>query len=209
MLLKIQTNDSVDAYFLDGMQKAMAVAFEAAVINGDGSNKPTGILGTSGIQSVAIGANGGAPSLAKVLELIQSVQSADADINLCKFLTNPKVVAKLKQTPLDTGSGAMLMAYANYFGGMQNMIDGYPVSVTSNVPSNLVKGTSGSVCSAIVFGDFSQVVTAQFGGVELSIDEVSAAMRRTGQYALTINMYVDSALKQPGALGAIVDATTT
>lgn len=209
MLLKIQTNDSVDAYFLDGMQKAMAVAFEAAVINGDGSNKPTGILGTSGIQSVAIGGNGGAPSLAKVLELIQAVQSADADINLCKFLTNPKVVAKLKQTPLDTGSGAMLMAYANYFGGMQNMIDGYPVSVTSNVPSNLVKGTSGAVCSAILFGDFSQVVTAQFGGVELSIDEVSAAMRRTGQYALTINMYVDSAVKQPGALGAIVDATTT
>jgi HK97 family phage major capsid protein len=209
MLLKVQTNDSVDAYFLDGMQKAMAVAWEAAVINGDGSNKPTGILGTSGIQSVAMGASGGAPTLAKVLELIQSVQSADADITACKFLTNPKVVAKMKTVPIDTGSGAMLMAYGNYFGGVQNIIDGYPVEVTSNVPSNLVKGSSGAVCSALVFGDFSQVVTAQFGGIEISVDEISAAMRRSGQYGLTINMFVDSAVKQPGALGAIADLTTT
>lgn len=208
MLLKIQTNDSVDAYFLDGMQKAMAVAFEAAVINGSGTNQPLGILGTSGTQDVAIGANGGAPTLAKILELIQVVQSADANINNCKFLTNPKVVARLKQLPIDTGSGAMVMSYGNYFGGLQGIIDGYPVSVTSNVPSNLVKGTSGAVCSALIFGDFSQVVTAQFGGVELAVDEVSAAMRRTGQYALTMNMYVDSALKVPAAIGTIEDMTT-
>jgi HK97 family phage major capsid protein len=103
----------------------------------------------------------------------------------------------------------MLMAYGNYFGGVQNVIDGYPVSVTSNVPSNLTKGTSNGVCSALIFGDFSQIVTAQFGGLEISVDEVSAAMRRTGQYALTMNMYVDSAVKLPAALGAILDLTTT
>jgi len=209
MLLKIQTNSSVDAYFMDGMLKAMAVAYEAAVINGDGTNKPTGILGTSGIQDVAIGTNGGAPTLAKILELIQKVGSANADLTNAKFLTNPKVVAKLKQIPIDSGSGAMLMAYGNYFGGVQNVIDGYPVQVTSNVPSTLDKGSSSDVCSALIFGDFSQVVTAQFGGLEISVDEISAAMRRTGKYALTMNMYVDSALKQPAALGAILDLTTT
>jgi HK97 family phage major capsid protein len=194
---------------MDGMLKAMAVAYEAAVINGDGTNKPTGILGTSGIQDVAIGTNGGAPTLAKILELIQKVGSANADLTNAKFLTNPKVVAKLKQIPIDSGSGAMLMAYGNYFGGVQNVIDGYPVQVTSNVPSTLDKGSSSDVCSALIFGDFSQVVTAQFGGLEISVDEISAAMRRTGKYALTMNMYVDSALKQPAALGAILDLTTT
>jgi HK97 family phage major capsid protein len=209
MLLKIQTNSSVDAYFMDGMLKAMAVAYEASVINGDGINKPTGILGTPGIQNVAIGANGGAPTLPRVLDLIQQVSSANADLTNAKFLTNPKVVARMKQIPIDTGSGAMLMAYGNYFGGVQNVIDGYPVSVTSNVPSNLTKGTSNGVCSALIFGDFSQIVTAQFGGLEISVDEVSAAMRRTGQYALTMNMYVDSAVKLPAALGAILDLTTT
>lgn len=208
MLLNIQTNASVDAYFIDGMQKAMARAWEAAVINGDGSNKPTGILSTSGIQSVAMGTNGALPSFQKILDLIEKVQSANADITSCKFLTNPKVVSRLKQIPIDTGSGAMIMAYNNYFGGVQNIIDGYQTEVTSNVPSNLTKGSANGVCSALVFGDFSQVVTGQFGGIMLHVDEVSAAMVRTGQYALTINTYVDSAVKQPAALGAIVDLLT-
>jgi len=209
MLLRIQTNASVDAYFLDGMMKAMAIAFENAVINGDGSNKPTGILGTSGIQNVAIGTNGGAPTYAKVLELITSVLNANASEANCKFLTNFKVRGKLKQLPIDAGSGAMIMSYMKYFAGESNVIDGFDTLCTSNVPSTLTKGSSGAVCSPLIFGDFSQVTTAQFGGVLLSVDEVSAAMRRIGKYALTINMYVDSAIKQPAALGSILDLTTT
>jgi HK97 family phage major capsid protein len=211
MLLKIQTNGSVDSYFMDGMLKAMAVAYEAAVINGDGSDKPTGILSTSGIQNLAIGTTnaGAAPSLANILALVSLVESANANLTNGKFLINPKTVAKLKQTDIGTDTGAKILAYNQYFGGVQNVIDGYATFSTTNVPSNLVKGTSAAVNSAIIFGDFSQVVTAQFGGLELSIDEISAAMRRSGKYALTANMYVDSAVKQPAALGAILDATTT
>lgn len=207
--LIIQTNDSIDAYIMNSMMRAMAVAFEAAVINGDGSNKPTGILGTSGIQDVAIGTNGGAPTLAKILELVQTVETAGADLRDAKFLINPKTKAKLKQTTIDSGSGAMIMAYQQYFSGTPDVIDGRFTSVTSNVPSTLTKGTSTGVCSAIIFGDFSQVVTAQYGGVDLMIDNVSAAIVRTGKVALTINQYVDSVLKQPAALGAILDVTTT
>jgi HK97 family phage major capsid protein len=196
---------------MDGMLKAMAVAYEAAVINGDGSDKPTGILSTSGIQNLAIGTTnaGAAPSLANILALVSLVESANANLTNGKFLINPKTVAKLKQTDIGTDTGAKILAYNQYFGGVQNVIDGYATFSTTNVPSNLVKGTSAAVNSAIIFGDFSQVVTAQFGGLELSIDEISAAMRRSGKYALTANMYVDSAVKQPAALGAILDATTT
>jgi HK97 family phage major capsid protein len=208
-MLLVQTNNSIENYILQSIMKSMAVAWEAAVINGDGSDKPTGILGTANIQDVAIGANGGAPTLAKILELVQKVQSANADTRNAKFLINPKTVAKLKQTSIDAGSGAMILAYNQYFGGIQNVIDGYEALVTSNVPSNLVKGTSGSVCSAIIYGDFSQVVTAQFGGVDLMIDSTSAAIARTGKVGITVNMFVDSAVKQPSALGAILDATTT
>lgn len=208
-MLMIQTNQSIETYILQSIMQSLAVAWEAATINGDGSDKPTGILGTANIQSVAMGTDGGAPTLPKILELVQKVQSANADTRNAKFLTNPKVVAKLKQTVIDSGSGAMIMAYNQYFGGVQNVIDGYPTSVTSNVPSNLTKGTSSGICSAIIYGDFSQVVTAQFGGIDLMIDSNSAAIARTGKVALTVNMFVDSAVKQPAALGAIQDALTT
>lgn len=206
--LLIQTNNSVDSMIMNDIMKGIASAIEVAVINGTGANgQPTGLLGTSGIQDVAIGTNGGAITLAKLLELIQKVQSANANCGNCKFLINPKTVAKLKQTAIDSGSGAMIMAYGNYFGGISGQIDGYEALVTSNVPSNLTKGTTSGVCSSVIFGDFSQVVLGQFGGVDLIIDPYTLA--RSGSVALTINQYVDMAVKQPSVLGAILDATTT
>jgi predicted phage gp36 major capsid-like protein len=87
------------------------------------------------------------------------------------------------------------------------VIDGYGVSVTANVPSNLAKSTTTGGLSAIVFGDFSQVVTGQFGGVELIVDPYTKA--RTGQISLTMNSFLDSTVLQPNALGDIVDMTTT
>jgi HK97 family phage major capsid protein len=162
---------------------------------------------TSVTQTIALGATGGNPSYAKLLELIQTVLSSDGRNVNRRFLTNPKVVAKLKQTELDSGSGAFVMGYNGLFQSQMGVIDGYGVSVTANVPSNLAKSTTTGGLSAIVFGDFSQVVTGQFGGVELIVDPYTKA--RTGQISLTMNSFLDSTVLQPNALGDIVDMTTT
>jgi HK97 family phage major capsid protein len=209
-MLMIQTNDSIESYILNSIMKSLATRWEAGVIAG-ATNGPTGILATPNIQNVAMGTHGGTPTLAKILELIEKVQSANADTTNAKFLVNPKVVNRLKQIPIVSGGGvgAMIMSYQNYFTGTPNVIDGYPVSVTSNVPSNLVKGTSGAVCSAIIYGDFSQVVTGQFGGIDISVDATSSANTRANIIGITTTMFVDGAVKTPEALGAILDATTT
>lgn len=204
--LLIQDNYSIEAYTQESFMKAFAVAIEAAAINGSGSSgQPTGLLGTSGIGNVAIGTNGGAPTLAKILELIQTVESANAGMN-GKFLVNPKVVAKLKQTVIDAGSGAMIMSYGPYFGGVQEQIDGKPVFSTSNVPSNLTKGTTSGTCSAIIYGDFENLVVGQYGGIDLVVDTMSQAIG--GKTRIVMNQYVGVAVKQPAAFAAILDATT-
>lgn len=204
--LLIQDNYSIEAYTQESFMKAFAVAIEAAAINGSGSSgQPLGLLGTSGIGSVAIGTNGGAPTLAKILELIQVVESANAGMN-GKFLVNPKVVAKLKQTAIDAGSGAMVMSYGPYFGGINEQIDGKPVFSTSNVPSNLTKGTTSGTCSAIIYGDFENLVVGQYGGIDLVVDTMSQAIG--GKTRIVMNQYVGVAVKQPAAFAAILDATT-
>jgi HK97 family phage major capsid protein len=204
--LLIQDNYSIEAYTQESFMKAFAVAIEAAAINGSGSSgQPTGLLGTSGIGTVAIDTNGGVPTLAKILQLIQTVESANAGMN-GKFLVNPKVVAKLKQTVIDAGSGAMIMSYGPYFGGVNEQIDGKPVFSTSNVPSNLTKG-SGSNLSAIIYGDFENLVVGQYGGIDLVVDTMSQAIG--GKTRIVMNQYVGVAVKQPAAFAAIVDAVTT
>ena len=204
--LLIQTNPSIDQFVMQNIMRSMAVKLEQAVINGAGSTEPTGIL-SSGIASVAIGANGGAPTYPKILELIQTVLTNDgANVNRM-FLANPKVVAKLKQTELDSGSGAFIMGYNGLFGSQMGVIDGYNVAVTSNVPSNLSKGNTTGVCSALIFGDFANVVVGQFGQIEVIVDPYTSA--RTGTIEYTVNQFVDSTVLQPLALGAIADLTTT
>jgi HK97 family phage major capsid protein len=205
--LLIQDNYSIEAYTQESFMKAFAVAIEAAAINGSGSSgQPTGLLGTSGIGSVVMGPNGAAPSLAKILELIQVVESANAGMN-GKFLVNPKLVAKLKQTVIDSGSGAMIMSYGPYFGGVAEQIDGKPVFSTSNVPSNLTKGSSSGVCSAMIYGDFDNLVVGQYGGIDLVVDTMSQAIG--GKTRIVMNQYVGIAVKQPAAFAAIQDLTTT
>jgi HK97 family phage major capsid protein len=205
--LLLQNNFSIQQYTTNSFLKAFAVAIEAAAINGSGSSgQPTGLLGTAGIGSVAIGTNGGAPTLAKILELIQVVESANAGMN-GKFLVNPKVVAKLKQTVIDSGSGAMIMPYMSYFMGQPEQIAGKETYSTSNVPSSLVKGTSGSVCSAIIYGDWENLVVGQYGGIDLVVDPASQAIG--GKTRIVMNQYVGVAVKQPAAFAAILDATTT
>jgi len=204
--LMIQTSNSIDTFILNNMIQSMAVEFERAVINGAGSTEPTGLL-TLITNTTAMGTNGLAPSYAKILELVTSVLNNDGRNVTRKFLTNPKVVGKLKNTTVDSGSGAMVMGYNGLFGSQMGVIDGYGVSVTSNVPSTLSKGSSTGVCSALIFGDFSQVVTGQFGGVELIVDPYTKS--RNGQVSLTMNSFLDSTVLQPNALGDIVDLLTT
>jgi HK97 family phage major capsid protein len=202
--LLIQTNQSVEAMILTDIMKGMAQALQAAVINGAGSSGvPTGILGTSGIQSVAMDTNGAAISFAKTMDLFKAVANANANLDNCKWITNPKVFAEAMQTPIDSGSGAMIIPYNSFFGGAKGQIAGYDVLSTSSVPSDLTKGSSSSICSALLFGDFSQVVVGQFGGIDIVVDDATNA--RTGTRAITINQYNDVVVKQPGAIGAIKD----
>jgi HK97 family phage major capsid protein len=204
--LMIQTNDSIDRFIMQNMVQAMAVEFERAVINGAGSTEPTGLL-TQITQTIALGAAGSAPTYPKILELIQTVLSSDGRNVNRRFLVNPKVVSKLKNTTIDSGSGAFIMGYNGLFQSQMGVIDGYGVSVTANVPSNLAKSTTTGGLSAMIFGDFSQIVTGQFGGVELIVDPYTKA--RTGQISLTMNSFMDSTVLQPNALGDIVDMVTT
>lgn len=205
--LLLQNNQSIEQEIINSFIRALSVEIERAAINGSGaSNQPLGLLGTSGINSVVMGTNGAVPTLAKVLELVAAVENSNAGIN-GKFLINPKLVAKLKQTEISSGSGAMIMSYMAYFNGMSDQIDGKPVFNTTNVPSNLVKGTSGAVCSAMIYGDFENLVIGQFGGVELVVDPYSQAIGNKTRVVL--NQHIGIAVKQPAAFGAIVDLLTT
>lgn len=201
--LLIQSSISVESYVRDLLLYAIAKALETAAINGSGSsNQPTGILNTTGIGSVAGGTNGLAPTWAHLVNLEKEIAIDNALAGKIGYLTNHKVAAKLKQTIIDSGSGQYIWPQG------AKELNGYPVGLTNIVPSNLDKGTSEGVCSAIIFGNFQDLIIGQWGGLDITVDANSLDMAKAGKVAVVINSFWDIAVRHAESFAAMKDALT-
>lgn len=198
-----QTSIDVEAKLWQNILDAHAAGLEKAAINGSGlNNEPLGILNTSGIGSVVIGTNGGALTYAKGVELEGVVNSSNANMGNMGYLTNGKVQNDMKTTPrLASTDSRMILDDLN-----PNMFNGYKFAWTNQVPSNLIKGSS-STCSAMLFGNWSDLLIGQWGGLDIVKDNV------TGAGARIVKLYVfsfnDIFVQRAESFAAIKDITTT
>lgn len=166
--LLIQSDPSVETVIQDDITQAIAVAIDAAALAGTGSsNQPTGILSTTGIGSVSF-ASAGAPTFAEIVAIESAISADNAMGANMAFVTTPALAGTLKTTTKDSGSGR--------FVSEDNSIMGYSVNPTSSMTAN-----------TILLGDFSQLMIAQFGAVEVITDRNA----QTGQLTLGLHALVD------------------
>ena len=164
--LMMQSDPSVEAVLRDDIINQFARKIDGVAINGGGSNEPSGVIQNSDATVVAMGTNGAVPTYAKTVDMVKGVEVAKAMGGNPAFLTNPKVAAALRTTAKQ-GSGVEGNFILN-----ENDILGYKVESTTLVPSNLTKG-SGSNLSAMIFGDFSNVMLGFWSGVDVVVDQAS------------------------------------
>jgi len=195
----------------DGINNAV----DAAVLNGSGSSgQPTGIRNTSGIGSVAMGTNGGALTLEKVVDLETAITEDNAFGPNMAYITNGKVIGGLKKLRAGgsaAGDGAFLYnsdLSAIGRGPTPLTLNGYPLAMTNAVPSNLTKGSASNVCSALVAGDFSQAMIGFYGnGLEITIGTDSDDFSKALTSVRGIISF-DVAIRQSSAFASIEDITT-
>ena len=165
--MSLQSMPDIEQLIRSDFVALIAEAIDTAAINGSGSsNQPLGILNTSGIGSVAGGTNGAAPTLDNLLDLKQEVAVDNADVAFCGFLTNTKVESVLGKLK-DSQGQYLLSPYGAELGRSQ--IAGRRFEVSNNVPSNLTKG-SGADLSAVIYGNFSDLLIGLFGTLEILVD---------------------------------------
>lgn len=197
-----QTSFDVEKDLLDKITSAHANLLEKAAISGTGSdNQPTGILETTGIGSVAMGANGGAIDWKHIVELETEVNSKNANRGSLAYLSNAKVNGVLKVTEMAQGTARFLLSNE-----APKILNGYPFDWTNLVPDNLTKGTADSKCSALIFGNFQDLYIGQWGGIDIVVDPYTGA--RTGEVNMTLNAWNDVKVVEPKSFAAIVDITT-
>jgi HK97 family phage major capsid protein len=198
---------NIDANLLSSLQAALYPYIEQLCLIGTGSSgQPTGITGNSTAATVALGTNGGAPSLTYVQNMKKTLKNGNVDQTKMFWLINPNTEALLQATPIDTGSGAMLVPYGTYFGGVDGYIGNIPYMVTSNLPNNLTKGSASGTCSAVILGDFSNLMVGQFGGLDLIVDHVTLA--ESGQTKIVANSYWDTTILRSGTIIKTLDLIT-
>jgi len=199
--LMMQSDPSVEQVIRDDMLRQFAAKIDEVAIEGGGSNEPTGITQTSGIGSVAIGTNGGALTYAKTVDLEKEVAVDNAMGGNMAFLTNPKVVASMR-TISKQASGVE----GNFIMDPNGTVMGYDVASSNLVPSDLTKGTSSGVCSALIFGNFSELMIGMFGGLDVLVDPYTGSA--AGTTRISMFQDVDVAVRHAESFAAILDLTT-
>ena len=208
----LQGLPAIETLIRSDMTTNLQLAMDSAILNGSGSSgEPTGILNTSGVNSIAMGTNGGAITIDALINLEGNVVIDNGIVNPAStgYLTNGKVVNDLKK--LKDTAGQYLYNIGSVVAGRgatPASINGYTISDSMQLPSTLTKGSSSGNCSSVIFGDFSQCLVGLWGGLEITVGEDADDFSKALTSIRGI-MTMDVAVRNPVSFGVIKDVTTT
>lgn len=185
--LMIQSAPDAEQLVMNDLAAVIALAIDAAALNGSGlSGQPTGIINTSGIGSVT----GTSLGYAGIVEFQSDIAANNALTENCAYLTTPAVAALLAQRQRFASTDTPLWV-GNILDGN---VAGYRATSSTQVPA-----------ANVLFGDFSQVIIADWGVIELAANPyANFAAGITGIRAWAT---VDVGVRQAGAFSLATSVT--
>lgn len=196
--MMIQTSNSVETWIRNELSNAIARAVDMAGINGMGaSNEPVGILNTDDVHTVELGAAGGPMTRAALVEMITNIAVDNAEVENMAFLMTPETRGQLQELKTDAGSGQFVWP-----ADKSAMLLGYRALVSNLLPKTLAKGGPLTLHGGI-FGDFSNLILANWGGADLIVDPYSKSTQAIVR--VVVNSFWDTAVVHPEAFSVLKD----
>jgi len=175
-----QVSPAVEAELMRSLGSTVGCAFDRGGISGSGaSGEPTGILNTAGLGS-AVGTSLGHAGL---VELQSDLADGEVEANEATtgYLTTPTVAKLLKGRYI--GAGAVPLWSGNLWRGE---IEGLAASATKQMPA-----------STMLFGDFSQAVIGDWGGLSIEVNPYHQFP--SGKISIRAWYTADVAVRHPAA----------
>ena len=190
------------------MSQVMARGIDTAGLNGNPSVQaasPLGILQNPACYNYVLGAdggNGGKISYGDILGIESYVASQNMNSEQLGWVMTPGLRGYLKAAPKVTGATPYpIFIYEN--DGIHGVVNGYPVEVTTEMPSNLTKGTA-NTCHSAIFGAWDDCILALWGGTDVCINPYIYAS--SGAVQIVMLQEVDFQVQHPSAFIAVSDA---
>jgi HK97 family phage major capsid protein len=199
-----QINTDAEMFVREDLAAIVARGVDAAALNGTGAaNQPLGILNNTNVPVEPLGTNGGPPTWQMVINLETDVAKANADIGALAYMTNAPARGKMKQV-----TKIAQPTFPRFLWDEDpDPVNGYPAFVTNQIPSTLTKGTATGVCSAIIFGNWNDLIFAFWTGQDVIVDPYTGSS--AGTLRIVTLQDVDINVRHPLSFANCVDMTTT
>ena len=178
----LQSNPSIERLVMTDLAANIALAIDKAAISGTGADgQPLGILNTTGVNAIDCSALKGGLDWKNVVEFETKIGAQNADVNSMYYVAGAGVAGLLKTTEKSTGSAKYLLE--------NNQVNGYSFERTNQV-----------IADTMLFGDFSQIITALWGGLDIMIDPYTKA--KSGGTVIRAFQSLDIGLRYAQAFSA-------
>jgi HK97 family phage major capsid protein/HK97 family phage prohead protease len=178
--LLMQSTPSIEAIVRNDLAVAAALGVDLAALYGTGlSGQPEGIAANTGVNTLDLAAAD--PTYAEIVEMIKKVMAANAIGGTPTFIVEANGWEALSTTPKQ-GSGVE----GNFILGDNDRVKGYPYIMSNQVTAE-----------EYFFGDFSQLLVGEWGGLEVAVDPYTHSLKGKVRYVMFKT--VDVAIRQPTA----------
>lgn len=203
----IQSSIPMDNFIREELAIAMALGMDWTAIRGSGiGNEPLGLLNLTGTNPIIFGVDGDIPDVPRLVQFETKIATANADERTMGWIMNPKLRGELKSRPRFQNTGnETLWVSANNGTSNEGYVNGYRVGVSNQVPANLTKG-NGTDLNALIFGDYSRWICAEWGTMELAADPYHKFL--SGGVRVRIIHECDMNATQPSAFSVATDVAT-
>jgi phage capsid family len=171
----VQDSVGAEAAIREEIFNAINSKLEATVLGAEqgSTTQPAGLFYTASGTAVPT-----VSDFAKLTDFEAGLEDANV-VGDMKYLVSPKAKAALRN--MVKGAKSTALVFEN------GEVDGTPALCTSNLKDKFV-----------AYGDFSNLVLAQWGNLDITVDNVTLAAE--GQIRLVVNAYFDAKVLRPEAI---------
>lgn len=179
ILVKV-TNDllrmsgpGVESYLRFALTRDLGLLIDLAGLRGTGSSsQPLGVNTITNVGSVPVGTDGGNITYALLRKLVNTVLQENPPGNRLGFVMHPAAWNEILK--ITDEQSRPLFHSPEYSPGLPGTVPmtifGYPVYLTTQIPTNLTK-SEGTTLSEIYFGDWSELTRVMWTQMEIRLSQ--------------------------------------